>query len=96
MKISLKVFLRFLKKENCFDAYITACKEDKKLHNNDCPMLEYLCDMGVIDNNKKCNENSIIESFDWDEFPINHEPGYTWWDISEKWKTFILQHEKNN
>jgi len=96
MKIPLKIFLRFLKKEKCFDAYITACKEDKKLHYRDRPMLEYMHNMCIIDDNKKCNEDSLIQSFDWDEFPLDKGLDYTWWDISEKWKTFIKYEEEDS
>ena len=92
MKIPLKIFLRFLKKEKCFDSYIMSCNEDKRLHYSDRPMLEYLQDMGVIDNNKKCNENSMIRSFGWDEFPlIIDREEYDWYEISEKWKTFLYE-----
>jgi hypothetical protein len=96
MKIPLSVFLRFLRKEKCLNSYIDAMKKDKKLHYNDCPLLEYMHCMNIIDNNKKCNEDSIVESFDWEEFPLEENNDCTWSDISEKWKTFIKYEEGDN
>lgn len=96
MKIPLRIFLRFLRKEKCFDDYIAACKEDKRLHDNDCPMLEYLHHMGIIDDNKRCSEDSVVQSFDWDEFQLISDIYDDWWEISEKWKTFIKYEEEDN
>lgn len=96
MNIPLRIFLRFLRKEKCFDAYIAACKEDKRLHYSDRPMLEYMHNMGIIDDNKKCSEDSITQSFDWDEFENIDNIDYDWYEISQKWKIFIKYDEEDN
>lgn len=88
MKISLKIFLHFLRKEKCLKAYITACKKDK----NSSPMLEYMHDMGIIDMYNKCDEDSVVQSFDWNKFAFINNIYYDWHTISKKWRTFV-RHE---
>lgn len=59
-------------------------------------MLEYMRNMGIIDDSKKCDEDSIINSFDWDEFECIDDICYDWHEISEKWKQFIHYEEEDN
>ena len=93
MKISLKTFLHFLKKENCLKAYIESCKKDKFNAYGDCLMLEYLQRMCVIDNNKMCDKESLVQSFSWSLYASHNGINYNWHFISEKWRNFVMQHE---
>jgi len=90
MKVPLKLFIKFLKKERCFQAYITACNIDKKNYiTEDVTILEYLFRRGIIDEDKKCDENSLMNSFDWEEFEYVDGEDYEWEWISKKWRHFL-------
>ena len=83
-KIILKLFIKFLRKENIYKDYIEGLKRGASYRANcsrirECDELEWL-----VKTVKSCPQNLIVDAFSWGSSKIVH-----WGELDLKWKGFV-------
>jgi len=95
-KIAKKVFLNFLRKNNCLQEYLMACKKTNLEYNNatksNISLRSYLQKREIMDKDNNFNVGSICNSFTWSKYPIkkgNVSNWKNWKNLHEKWNDFL-------
>jgi hypothetical protein len=93
-EITKKIFFDFLRRNNCLQEYLTACKKNNIAYNSNnnanISLKSLLQLMGVIDRNNNFNEKSIYSAFSWVLYPIKKDNGNSWVSLNLKWRQFLI------